>query len=369
MSYFKELPDLEYQSFLSDRQRSDDYVRVKNLFRRGKLRDDISNVLTVFDKYQIPDGYRPDNVAEELYKSAEYDWVVLISAGIINIRDEWPISDADLYGYVYKKYGEELFAVHHYVTTEVKDSNNRLILREGEIVNNILQLPFPSYASEITPEELDIQVNVQNKVVFGNLYLHDSGTVVKTEKYGIFVINESQNLWTYTANEDSLDNVEFEGDTTIVSDTLEYISTDGFLKTITIQIEIDKTNPEPTIEIIINSNSVNSTQISYITYFDSGLNSYETKYNITKGITNYEHEVEINEQKRSIYVLKPFYLQQFINDTRSIMKYKKSSQLVEDADGNDIIRTENTRNTIPYGSTFPREAPSEVITIELASGI
>lgn len=361
MAYFRELPDLEYQSFLSDRQRSNDYLRVKNLFRRAKLRDDISNVLTVFDKYQIPDGYRPDNVAEDLYRSAEYDWVVLISAGITNVRDEWPIADGDLYSYVYQKYGEELYAVHHYVTKEIRDSNNRLILNEGRIVNNILQIPFPSYAAEITPEELNIQVNVQNKVVFGNLFLHDSSTIVKTENYGTFTIDESENLWTYQVNENSVDE-----NTTIVFDTLQYIATDGFLKTIKIQLEVDNTDPEELdIQIIINSNSVNSTQVSYITYYDSELNSYETKYDITKPVSNYEYEVELNNQKRSINILKPFYLQQFINDTRDIMTYKKSSQLVEDADGNDIIRTENTRNTIPYGSTFPREAPSEVIIRDL----
>ena len=159
MTYFRELPDLEYQSFLSDRQRSNDYLRVKNLFRRGKLRDDISNVLTVFDKYEIPDGYRPDNVAEELYRNSGYDWVVLISAGIINVRNEWPISDGDLYTYVIQKYGDELYGTHHYITAEIKDSNDRLILSEGKLVNSTLQIPFPSYASEISFSDLNVQIN------------------------------------------------------------------------------------------------------------------------------------------------------------------------------------------------------------------
>ena len=66
MSYFRTLPNLEYQSFLSDRKSSDEYLTVKNLFRRVKLRDDLQNVFTIFDKYQIVDGARPDTVAEEL---------------------------------------------------------------------------------------------------------------------------------------------------------------------------------------------------------------------------------------------------------------------------------------------------------------
>ena len=104
MSFFRELPNLEYQSFLSSRKGSDDYSLVKNIFRRVKLRDDLQNVFTIFNKYEIQEGARPDTVAEELYGSSQYDWVVLIGANIINVRNEWPLSDRDIY-----RYSEELY--------------------------------------------------------------------------------------------------------------------------------------------------------------------------------------------------------------------------------------------------------------------
>jgi hypothetical protein len=97
MSYFRELPDLEYKSFLPTSNTSNDYILTKNLFRRGKLRDDLAKVFTIFNKYQIKDNSRPDLVAEELYGQADLDWVVITSAGIINIRDQWPLSDRDVY--------------------------------------------------------------------------------------------------------------------------------------------------------------------------------------------------------------------------------------------------------------------------------
>ena len=74
MGYFRELPNLLYQSPLADRNTSDQYIAVKNLFRRNKLRDDLQNVFTLFNKYEIVEGARPDTVAEELYGSAELDW-------------------------------------------------------------------------------------------------------------------------------------------------------------------------------------------------------------------------------------------------------------------------------------------------------
>ena len=35
MAYFRELPDVDYQSFLSDSISSKEYLRVKNLFRKN----------------------------------------------------------------------------------------------------------------------------------------------------------------------------------------------------------------------------------------------------------------------------------------------------------------------------------------------
>ena len=134
MGYFRELPDLDYQSFLSDSISSQSYLRVKNLFRRNKLRDDLKGVFTVFDKYEIPDGSRPDLVAEEFYGDAELDWVVLLTAGIINVRDEWPLSNYNLFKYAENLYGTALNDVHHYETLEIKDSYGKLILSAKKVV-------------------------------------------------------------------------------------------------------------------------------------------------------------------------------------------------------------------------------------------
>ena len=152
MPYFRELPDLEYQSPFVDSNSSQNYVRAKNLFRRVKLRDDLKNVFTLFNKYQIPEGARPDTVAEEVYGKSDYDWVVLLTAGIVNVRDEWPLSNKDLYTYAEQVYGNELNAIHHYETTEVKDSNGRLILPAGKIVDSNFTIPKPNdYLATLNP--------------------------------------------------------------------------------------------------------------------------------------------------------------------------------------------------------------------------
>jgi hypothetical protein len=147
MGFFRELPDLNYQSPLSRRSSSDEYVKVKNLFRRVKLRDDLQSTFTAFDKYQIADGARPDLVAEELYGRADLDWVVIISAGIVNIRNDWPLSDRDIYRFSEEKYGiQNLSSIKYYETTEVKDSQGRLIMPAGKVVDKTFTIPNPSNA-------------------------------------------------------------------------------------------------------------------------------------------------------------------------------------------------------------------------------
>ena len=215
MTYFRELPNLNYQSTSSDRSSSKDYVVVKNIFRRAKLRDDLKYVFTSLVDYYIKDGVRPDQVADNVYGDPELDWVVLTSANIINVRDEWPLDSYEIYNYAFNKYGDDLNQIRHYETTEVKDSSGRLILPKGKVVDSGFTIPDPS--------------------------------------------------------------------------------------------------------------------------------SSTATLNPVGGVTNYEYESKLNDEKRSIYILTPNYLQVFLNDMKDIMRYKDSSQFVNI----NLIQTENTRNTDP----------------------
>ena len=147
MSYFREIPNLRFPSFLKENTSSFDYVEVKNLFRRTKLRDDLQNNFTVFEKYEIMDNMRPDNVSQALYGSDQFDWVVLIVAGINNVRNEWPLNNRDLYNYCAKKYGDSINSNRFFETTEVKDSSGRLILPKGKVVDSGFTIPNPTNPS------------------------------------------------------------------------------------------------------------------------------------------------------------------------------------------------------------------------------
>lgn len=134
-NYFSYLPNLNYSSLLKDRDSSRTTVEVKNLFRRAKLREDYSAVATLFEKYKIEGGDRPDQVAEKFYGSANYDWVVLTSNNITDIRTEWPLTEYDLNILLNEKYTpQELTSIHHYETIEWRDYKNNLIVPAGKVV-------------------------------------------------------------------------------------------------------------------------------------------------------------------------------------------------------------------------------------------
>ena len=143
-SYFSEVPDFEYVSRLPDSKISD-YIRVKNLFKRGFLREDIFRDLTFFTKYQVRGDDRPDNVAFEIYKDSTLDWLVLTANNIVNIQNEWPIPNNVFDELMTEKYGtyENLIGgIHHYETIEVKDARNVVIVNAGLQVESTYSITF-----------------------------------------------------------------------------------------------------------------------------------------------------------------------------------------------------------------------------------
>ena len=190
MGYFRELPTLRYPSFLSDKTSSLDYVDAKNLFRRVKLREDLQSILTLFDKYEIPDGFRPDNVAEDLYGSDTLDYVVIVCAGIVNIRDEWPLSNQDLYEYSENKYGlSGLTDIKYYETKLVKDSSGKVILPKGKRVDANFKLSYYdggiTYTNDLTKLGTNV-ASIPNPI--NAISNHEYETIRNEEKRNIFVL-------------------------------------------------------------------------------------------------------------------------------------------------------------------------------------
>ena len=76
------------------------------------------------------------------------------------------------------------------------------------------------------------------------------------------------------------------------------------------------------------------------TYFDSSSGQEVIANNITDEITNLQYEERIQEQKQSIFILKPRYLSVILNEIDTLMPYKEgSTQYV----GASLARGDNIR--------------------------
>ena len=198
-SYFRNVPDFDYVSRLPGSKSISDYVRVKNLFKRARIRPDIFEDVTYFTQYKVNPNDRPDNVAKEVYGDANLDWIVMLSNNIIHLENEWPLTQDSFNNYCLTKYGsyENLYNVHHYETQEIRDSRGDIIIEKGLQVQSNYSITFfdtgidqevieNNIVDEIT--NLDYEERIQDKK--SNIFLLD-------KRYLNMVMNDINEIMPY----------------------------------------------------------------------------------------------------------------------------------------------------------------------------
>lgn len=193
ISYFNLLPNFKYLSPLKQGGKRDQYIEVKNLFKRIRLKSEVFQFALSFNDYIIDDGERPDTIAEGLYASAKYDWVVLLSANIINVEDQWPVPEGKLWDLADEKYGGDLNAVHHYETKEVKNSDGKLILPGKLVVDSDFTIQDPdNYTQTINPT-----VPISNWLVETRKNNEKRAIRVVKREYLNTLVNDTKNILQY----------------------------------------------------------------------------------------------------------------------------------------------------------------------------
>ena len=210
-NYFQRLPDFEYVSRLPNAKISD-YIRVKNLFKRGVLREDIFQNLSFFTKYEIKGNDRPDNVAAEVYGDSTLDWVILITNNIINIQSEWPMSQTDFDVYLLDKYGDydTLYnGVHHYETEEVKNDQGVVIVPAGLQVESDYSVSYYEVLTD-TLVTRNPTITITNYEYEERLENDKRNIFILKSRYLNVVLDDMEDMMTYR-----------EGSTQYVSGTLK----------------------------------------------------------------------------------------------------------------------------------------------------
>ena len=90
---------------------------VTDIFRRVKVRSKIANNVTLFDKYDVEEGEKPEDIAYKIYGDSDYFWVVTLVNNIVNRYYDWPLDEYSFQQYVTGKY-DNPDAIHHYEITQ-----------------------------------------------------------------------------------------------------------------------------------------------------------------------------------------------------------------------------------------------------------
>jgi hypothetical protein len=380
-SYFRQVPNFEYVSRDTGDKYISEYIPVKNLFKRGKLREDIFGNLSFFEKYSIIGDERPDNVAYKFYDEETLDWVVLLSNNILNIQSEWPMTQQTFDKVMLEKYGsyDNLYnGIHHYETEEIKNSLGITVLKGGLKISptwktngNFLEINNSKIKSIYAGDGITATKTITVELVNGIPGLRKGSQIninnISENQYnGQYIIKEiitrgesnvkeftyelsevpniaspilanprkEEALFTLSANE-SIFIIALEEQTKFdfnyeVGDIEVYknggnLSESSFTANNGTSITLSTPCAEgDTIEVkspqqLILANSY------YYEYWDAGL-GYSVLVPSTsfiKPITNYEYELKIEEAKRNIFILKPIYLSVIFNDMEELMIYKE----------------------------------------------
>jgi len=206
-SYFRQLPSFEYVSRVPD-AKIGDFIEVKNIFKRGFLREDIFSNLAFFEKYKIEGNERPDNIAYKVYNDSNLDWVVLMANNIINIQTEWPMENSIFDLYLRDKYGkglsteEEIYnniynGVHHYETKEVKNRRGVVIVPAGLQVEDGYSVSYYDYIDELQIDSGNIAVPVTNYQYEEKIDNDKRNIYLLKPRYLNIVLDDMQELMAY----------------------------------------------------------------------------------------------------------------------------------------------------------------------------
>ena len=90
---------------------------VVDLMTRVKVREKIIDEVSLYDKYDVPSGERPEDTSFKHFGSAQYHWIILLTNSITDVYYDWPMSDQDFETFIRDKYANP-DAIHHYEVTQ-----------------------------------------------------------------------------------------------------------------------------------------------------------------------------------------------------------------------------------------------------------
>jgi len=169
--YFSNFPKIAYDSI------GDGEVKVvTNLLKRVAVRAKTIATSAVYDTYDVKNGETPEMIADKMYGSTEYHWVILLLNNITDRYHQWPMDNRQFLAHLNDKYSD-VNALHHYEIYQTSGDTTKKINigtdKTGYSDEDILTITNREY-------EQDLQDVIRKIKVLDPSYLEQVETEFKT---------------------------------------------------------------------------------------------------------------------------------------------------------------------------------------------
>ncbi len=270
--FFKHIPNINYD-FMSD----GNYRQAKDLFRKVSVWNHIQEGITGYSYYRITEGERPDVVAAKLYGDSTLYWLFwLVNENLQDLSD-WPKSQRLFEKYIDRKYsGKCLVAANSTDIVSydyVNEVSSKFVL--GEKVSQ--STSAYGFVTDVNPTHNRITVQIPESVTDT---FTAASTVTGASSEKSFTISSVQNerdaINHYLDSNDK--KVTFESYTSTASNT-----------------------------------NVTSDESADLKYYN-----YSTANNTA--VTNYRHELNLNEEKHLIRYIPGQYVERVIREFVNLVR-------------------------------------------------
>ena len=274
---------------------------ITNIISRFAFDSQLKENTSAFYPYQVQDSDTPEIIADKYYGNVEYHWVVLLFNNIIDPQFDWPLKSDTLIDYIDKKYTAN-------ATNFVDDAN------------------MPRYlllASSGTPPYASLLTESINGRMLGDI--NNSGLVLASDARLYELYNDSALSWTSSART----YIDYIMRPIIAANPTKYAS----LVTSTTGITWAQTHIKNYFKIITtNANdgtiTVEKITLDANTYANVGATSISATTQAGEVVTiattkdtqtYYDYEVEENESKREINLVKSDFLPQIEKEFKRVI--------------------------------------------------
>lgn len=155
--FFQKIPTIGY-----DINGSGEKTLAVDILQRIKMRDILLNDFLIFYTYTVKDGETPEMIADKLYGSAQFHWIVLLANNIVDPFYDWPMSQENLIETIRLKYSTPGIDGLIYAYQTVDHYEDKL----GNVIDSVTFHSLPaSERKEVRIYDQEVAVNEAKRTV------------------------------------------------------------------------------------------------------------------------------------------------------------------------------------------------------------